>query len=143
MFEQLFNVVAPVFIIIATGYGWVKLGRPYEIKLVSSLVMTLGVPCLVFSTFTSLTIPFHLVGQMGGALLVVIAISGSIGWCILRLIGFPVRAFLSPVMFPNIGNMGLPLCLFAFGKPGLTLAIVGMALYSVVQLTVGALDLFR
>jgi len=137
MLEQLFNVVAPVFITIGVGYGWVKMGRSYEAKLITSLVMSVGTPCLVFSTLTSLAIPIDLVGQMGGAALVVIAVSGIIGWLILRALGYSIRGFISPLVFPNIGNMGLPLCLFAFGKPGLTLALVSFAVFSVVQLTVG------
>ena len=138
MIEQLFNVVAPVFISIALGWGWAKAGRAYETGLVSSLVMTIGAPCLVFSTLSSLTIPFHLIGQMGSAALVVIGLSAVVGSIALQIMGFPKRAFLPPIMFANIGNMGLPLCLFAFGKPGLTLAIVVFAAVSVTQFTVGA-----
>ena len=138
MIEQLLNVLAPVFISIGLGWGWVRMGRTYETKFISSMVMTIGVPCLVFSTLTSFTIPFHMVGQMGSAALAVIVLSGVIGWLILRVLGFTERAFLPPVMFANIGNMGVPLCFFAFGKPGLALAVVGVAVYSVLTLTVGA-----
>jgi predicted permease len=137
MIEQLFNVVAPVFVCIALGWGWVKIGRPYETGLISSLVMAVGAPCLVFSTLSSLTIPFHLVGQMGSAALAVIVLGAAAGWVALHLMGFPKRAFLPPIMFANIGNMGLPLCLFAFGKPGLTLAVVVFAVFAVAQFTVG------
>lgn len=138
MIEQLFNVFAPVFISIGLGWGWVKMGQAYETKFISTIVMTIGVPCLVFSTLTSLTIPLHMVGQMGGAALAVIVLSGVIGWFVLRVIGYTERAFLPPVMFANIGNMGVPLCFFAFGKPGLAFAVVGVAVYSVLTLTMGA-----
>ena len=138
MIAQLLNVLAPVFISIGLGWGWVKMGRAYETKFISSMVMTIGAPCLVFSTLTSLTIPFHTVGLMGSAFLAVIVLSGGIGWLILRVIGLGERAFLPPVMFANIGNMGVPLCFFAFGKPGLALAVVGVAVYSVLTLSVGA-----
>ena len=40
-------------------------------------------------------------------------------------------------MFPNAGNMGLPLCLFAFGERGLALAIVFFTVGSTLQFTVG------
>lgn len=137
MVAQLFNIVAPVFISIALGWGWVKVGRAYETRFISSLVMTIGAPCLVFSALTSLTLPFQMVGQMGSAALATIVVSAAIGLPMLRMMGFPVRSFLPPIMIPNIGNMGLPLCLFAFGKPGLTLAVIVLAVYSVTQLTVG------
>ena len=121
MIHQLFNVVAPVFIAIALGWGWAKLGRPYDTDLVSSLVMNIGAPCLVFSTLSTLPVSPYLLGQMGVATLIAIALFGLIGATVLRLAGLPQRGFLPPLMFANIGNMGLPLCLFAF-SPVLYLA---------------------
>src|SRR5581483_10253163 len=50
----------------------------------------------------------------------------------------PAHSFLPALMFPNAGNMGLPLCLYAFGQQGLTLAIVYFAVFSVAQFTPGA-----
>ena len=127
-----FSSVSPL------GWGWAKFGRPYDVDLVSSLVMTIGVPCLVFSTLTTLTIPVEMVGLMASAALAVIALSAAFGLIVLHLFGFSKRAFLPLAMFANIGNMGLPLCLFAFGESGLTLAIVVFAVYAVFQFTVGA-----
>jgi predicted permease len=40
-------------------------------------------------------------------------------------------------MFPNIGNIGLPICLFAYGKTGLALAVMVFAVFSLFQFTVG------
>lgn len=41
----------------------------------------------------------------------------------IRLCGLKVTTFLPSLLFPNCGNMGLPLCLFAFGEEGLALAL--------------------
>ena len=138
MIQELFNVVAPVFICIALGWGWVKFGRPYDANLISSLVMNIGVPCLVFSTLSALTIPVDMVGRMASAALMTIGLSAVIGLFSLHIFGFPKRGFLPLIMFANIGNMGLPLCLFAFGEQGLTLAVVVFAVYAVFQFTIGA-----
>lgn len=40
-------------------------------------------------------------------------------------------------MFPNIGNLGLPVCLFAFGQRGLALAIVFFAVTIIGHFTLG------
>lgn len=138
MIEELFNVVAPVFICIALGWGWAKTGRPYDTTLISSLVMAIGAPCLVFSTLSSLTVSFQVVGQIGGATTIVMVSSALIGLTVLHFAGVPKRAFLPVILFPNVGNMGLPLCLFAFGKPGLSLAIVVFAVYTIIQFTFGS-----
>src|SRR3546814_4742415 len=40
-------------------------------------------------------------------------------------------------MFPNAGNMGLPICLFTFGEHGLALAVSCFAAMVILQFTVG------
>lgn len=64
-------------------------------------------------------------------------LSAVIGAVILRFAGLPLQDFLPPLIFANIGNMGLPLCLFAFGKPGLALAIVVFTVFCIGHFTVG------
>src|SRR6185503_20119137 len=48
-----------------------------------------------------------------------------------------INAFLPSVALGNSGNLGLPLCLFAFGEPGLAFGIAVFAVSSVVNMTVG------
>src|SRR3546814_10134430 len=55
----------------------------------------------------------------------------------LRLAGLPYHSYLPAIMFSNSGNMGLPLCLFAFGEPGLALAIGFFTVSATLQFTVG------
>ena len=42
------EIVAPVFLLAAIGFSWVKLGFEYRIQFVTQLAMTLSVPCLIF-----------------------------------------------------------------------------------------------
>ena len=65
MVRQLLNMVAPVFISIALGWSWSKLGRIFDTEFVSSLVMTISAPCLVFSILSTIEISPHLLEQMG------------------------------------------------------------------------------
>ncbi|CAE7205241.1 unnamed protein product [Symbiodinium microadriaticum] len=46
-----------------------------------------------------------------------------IGFVALKILRQPSQLFLPSLTFPNCGNMGLPLCLLAFGDEGLALAI--------------------
>ncbi|HBN26275.1 MAG TPA: hypothetical protein DD405_02260 [Desulfobacteraceae bacterium] len=137
MILHLLNVITPVLIVIALGWGWVRSGRPYDTNLVTGLVMTIGAPCLVFSTLSTLHISPQLLVKMGGAALGVMGLSAVIGAVILRFAGLSLQDFLPPLIFANIGNMGLPLCLFAFGKPGLALAIVVFTVFCIGHFTVG------
>jgi len=137
MFYQILNVVAPTFIAVFIGWAWAKKGFKYDNNLVTSLIMYIGGPCLVFSTLGSLETSVSLIGQIGLATLLAIIIFGIIGAATLKWTGLSIRAFLAPMMFPNIGNIGLPICLFAYGKTGLALAVMVFAVFCLFQFSVG------
>lgn len=137
MIYQIVNIVAPTFLVIFIGWIWGKAGYKYDNTLVTSLIMNIGGPCLVFSTLGSLEMSVLLIGRIGLATLIAIVIFGLVGTIILRWTGLPARTFLSPLMFPNIGNIGLPICLFAYGKTGLALAVTIFAVFCLFQFTVG------
>src|SRR3546814_12753517 len=59
----------------------------------------------------------------------------AVAW--LRLRGLDLPTFLPALMFPNAGNMGLPICLFTFGEHGLALAVSCFAAMVILQFTVG------
>ena len=76
--------------------------------------------------------------MIGYALLALI-VCAPVGAVVLRALGQPLRSYLPPVAFGNAGNLGLPLCLFAFGPKGLGLAIGFYLVGSVSQFLVGPL----
>jgi predicted permease len=130
-------VVAPVFLISAAGYIWAKRGYAFDQMLVTNLMTLVAAPCLVFSTFTSAHISFAETGLMGEATiacLCVFAIVAAIG---LRLTGMSFKTYLPSLIFPNIGNLGLPVCKFAFGDRGLALAMIYFAVTTIGQFTIG------
>jgi len=64
-----------------------------------------------------------------------------IGLIIIRLLKLKHEVFLPPVLFANTGNMGLPLCLFAFGSLGFNIGILCMVSMTVIHYTLGILIL--
>jgi predicted permease len=75
--------------------------------------------------------------EMGQAVVVCLFLFGFLGLVTLRLSRLSPNSFLPALMFPNTGNMGLPLALFAFGNEGLALAVVYFACTSTLQFTLG------
>ena len=137
MLGQLAAIIAPVFACAAIGYLWARLRRPFETEFVTALVTNVGTPCLIASTLTKLTIDIGGFGSMALAALAVFAVVGVLGAIALRLVGLPSHSYLPALMFPNAGNMGLPLSLFAFGDVGLALAIAYFTVSSTLQFTLG------
>jgi predicted permease len=137
MLLQLFNTIAPLFLCAGLGYGWGRLGRPYDTRMITRLVSLIGAPCLVFATLAKIDGLSGAIGEMALASIAALSIFAATGAIVLRLAGIPLRTFLAPVTFPNVGNMGLALCFFAYGEDGLALAIGFFAVTASLQLTLG------
>ena len=135
MTQQLAGILLPVFIVTGVGFLWCKFKMPMERDSFTRLVMNVATPCLVLDSVSKLTFPVAefvtmLVGAV--ALLTGSALGGAI---ILKLFRLPRHSFLPALTFGNAGNMGLPLCLFAFGEQGLGLAAAVYLVAVVTQFT--------
>lgn len=138
MIIRLFSIIAPVFACAAIGYAWARSGRPYDTGFVTRLIMNVGAPCLIISSFSDVgAIDHAALAQVGMAAAVILVVIGAVTAVLLRALKLDARTFLPSVTFQNSGNMGLPLCLFAFGQAGLSLAIVVFLVISTVNFTVG------
>ena len=137
MFVEFASILAPVFICAALGWGWVRIGREYDRELISRLITDIGAPCLIFSRIIDAGVDPALMLRIAGIALLAMTSFGLIGAIALRASGLPARTFLAPLTFGNAGNLGLPLCLFAFGEPGLALAISYFTISALLQFTVG------
>ena len=85
--------------------------------------MNIGAPCLVVSAISQADVSGQGFAQVAVAALGVFLGTGALAAILVRYTGGDHRALLSAVVFPNNGNMGLPLCLFAFGEQGLALGL--------------------
>ncbi len=137
MLDKLIPVVAPVFICAAIGYFWARSGRRFDAEMVTRLSTNIGVPALVFATLVDAGIDLAALGRMAWAATAVTALFGATGAAVLAAARIPLRSFLPAMMFPNVGNMGLPLALLAFGEGGLALAITFFTVSVVIHLTAG------
>jgi len=137
LFAALAAIVAPIFVCAAIGFAWGRLRRPFDAEFVTAVVTGVGSPFLVFSSLTKLPLDLLTVAEMAGAAALAFLGFALLGIAVLKAAGLPLRSYLPALMFPNAGNMGLPLCLFAFGERGLALAIVFFTVGSTLQFTVG------
>ena len=131
------EIVAPVFLLAAIGFAWVKCGIEYRIRFVTQLAMTLSVPCLIFVSLMQTEIDPKALTSLSVASIVAY---GGVTVSILALV-FLLRlkrqTFAAPLIFGNTGNLGLPLALFAYGDTGLGYAIVVFAIMAVWSFTFG------
>lgn len=131
------QTVAPVFILAAVGFVWVKAGFEYRVQFVTRLAMTLSVPCLIFVALMKSRVDAAALTTITLASVVAYAAVTLALWGLVALAGLDRRIFLAPLIFGNTGNLGLPLALFAFGETGLGLAVVIFAVMAVWSFTFG------
>jgi predicted permease len=128
-------VLLPVLCIATLGYVWRLLGVPFDLPFVTRLIMNVAGPCLVFSGLSHLALPLAEFFQMVGAAVAILLCTALAAFALLRALRLPVRSYLPALTIGNVGNLGLPLCLFAFGEQGLALAIALYVTNSVGQFT--------
>lgn len=137
MFASLFAVLAPVFIVAGIGYAWARKGLDYPTEFIARVVMTIGTPSLVLSTLSRTELQPQAFASMAMACLLCTLGMALAGWLVCRATGRHWRVLLPAFMFPNTGNMGLPISLYAFGEHGLALAVAFFLTLSIVQFTLG------
>jgi predicted permease len=139
MYFQIFTVLFPVILCAFLGALWARSGQRYDSDFVSRLVLNIGAPALILSTLSQVAIDPSLFANIAIACVLVSLTMALLGFVIPRLLGDDVRTYLPSFVFPNVGNMGLPVCMFAFGEQGLALALIFFMVLSVAHFPVGIL----
>lgn len=143
MFAQLFAVMAPVIFGASIGYGWVKLGYTYQTNFVSRLTLNVGTPCLILAKLPASHVSFSTLQHIVLAMSVTMLLLGLLGYALCYWRKLDWRVFVPAMIFPNTGNMGLPISLYAFGEMGFGFAVAIMVIVSLVQFTLGSMTTSR
>ena len=130
-------VILPVFLLSGVGYWWGRRRLPFDHHFITGIVTIVGSPCLIFATLSRVRFSAGEVAVMAAATAACLLLFAAIGLLGLRLARLPAKVYLPSLAFPNIGNMGLPVCLFAFGEDGLALAMIYYAVTTCCQFTLG------
>ncbi|MFB9866459.1 AEC family transporter [Vreelandella sulfidaeris] len=138
MLVELFAVMAPVLAGAGLGFFWVRLGHPYPVDFITRLVFNIGTPSLVLASLAGADIDAATFGQTMLAAALVIITMGCATFVVAKLLRRSWRVLLAPMMYPNTGNMGLPVVLYAFGSAGFAYGITVMVTVSLFQFTLGS-----
>jgi predicted permease len=130
-------IIAPVFVVAAIGFGWARAGMPFDAGFTTALVSNLSFPCLIVATLAKLEVDPDAFSQMAWAGALTVLATGAIGAALLKAFGQAQSVYWPSLVFGNVGNMGLPLCLFAFGQEGLALGIIFFTVFLAIQFTLG------
>ena len=130
-------MVLPVLICVLVGFALAKTDQPFDHKMVGRLVANIGYPTLVLAHLSDQHVALEAFLEFLLAAAVAVAGFGVIGLGFLVALRLPVRAFLSPLMLNNVGNIGLPMSTFAFGDAGLAYSVAFLVVVVVGIFTIG------
>ena len=136
MLSQVFNIVAPLFLIIAVGYFYGARVRP-EMRITNQLVMDVFMPALIFHVMVQESfMPSQYLWLIAAGSLLMLG-SGLVAYGFARVFGFNHRAMMPPAMFSNWANLGLPLYILALGDVALDGGVMLVVTGNILCFTVG------
>ncbi len=139
IYIKLFEVLFPVFSTIGIGYWYGKKDPKFDTKFITTFAGNVGLPCAIFYFLTDSNVEFELFLRFSYYITLYVAIFSIIGILILKILNKDIYRLLPPLILPNTGNMGMPLCLFAYGKMGIAIATATTAMILVFHFSIGIL----
>ena len=136
---KLFEVLFPVFLTIGIGYWYGKKDPKFDTKFITTFAGNFGLPAIIFYSLTTTNISFDLFLRFSYYITLYVIIFSLIGLIMLKLMKKDIYRLLPPLILPNTGNMGMPLCLFAYGKMGLAIATAVTSMILVFHFSIGIL----
>lgn len=137
IFLNVFNIILPVLICVGVGYTLALIKAPFDTKVVNDLISRVGFPTLVISHISTAQIDGGTFITVVGAAAVAVAGFAVLSLIALRLLGYSIAAFLGPLMHGNVGSIGLPVTLLAFGDAGMAYAMGFVVVILLSMFTVG------
>ena len=134
---KLVEVIFPVFFIIGVGYWIGKKNPNFDTNFITSFSGSIGVPSMLFYSLTSTSLDFSVFFRFAMITALFVALFAVTGIVILLILKRNILMELPPLILPNTGNIGLPLCLFAYGANGFSIASSIAAMIMLFHFTIG------
>ena len=137
IYFKLFEVLFPVFFVIGVGYYLGKKDSQFNTKFITDFAGNIGTPAMIFYTITTTGVTLAIfVEYFIYAILMIVGFT-LIGLMFLFFLKKDMISELPPLILPNTGNMGIPICLFAYGISGLGVASAIASVIILFHFTIG------
>jgi predicted permease len=138
IYLKLFEVLFPVFFVVGIGYYLGKNNSKIDTSFITTFAANIGTPAMIIYSLTSTGMSFDIFKNFFWYYLIAIFIFTIVGMIFLFFLNAKdIIRELPPFVMPNTGNMGLPICLFAYGSQGLGVAATISALIVLCHFTLG------
>ena len=122
IYLKLFEVLFPVFFIVGIGVFLGKKNPNFDTSFITTYSGNFGTPALVIFALTAGGVTFDVFKEFFIYAIILLAVFGIVGLVFLVLMKKDYIRELPTFILPNTGNMGIPICLFAYGELGMGMA---------------------
>ena len=138
IYIKLFEVLFPVFFVVGIGYYLGRKNPKIDTTFITNFAANVGTPAMIIYAVTSTGITFEIFATYFWYYLIAIVCFSIFGLITLYLLKTKdIIRELPPLILPNTGNMGLPICLFAYGSQGLGVSAAISSLIILFHFTLG------
>tara|TARA_B100000989_G_scaffold275959_1_gene235891 strand:- start:1149 stop:2048 length:900 start_codon:yes stop_codon:yes gene_type:complete len=137
LYIKLVEVLFPVFFVIGIGYFLGKKNPKIDTTFITNFAANIGSPAIVLYAVTTTGMSFQTFSKYFLYYLFAIICFSLVGIIFLKFLKKDLIMELPPFILPNTGNMGLPICLFAYGSEGLGIAGAIASLIILFHFTLG------
>jgi predicted permease len=136
MIERILSITLPIFAIVLAGFIYGRVKKP-NMDGSNQIIIDLALPCLIFTSLSVKQFELTSASFFILAATIVVIFSGLLIWPFSKYSGTGPRALLPSVMFGNVGPIGIPLTVLAFGVDGLAPAVLLLVFSNILHFSVG------
>ncbi len=136
LYLKLFEVLFPVFFIVGIGYFLGKKNPKFDTTFITNYSGNFGAPALFIFAITSSGVTYGVFSEYFIYALIALTSFALIGVIFLFFLKKDISRELPPYFLPNTGNMGIPICLFAYGNLGMGVAAAISSLVILLHFTI-------
>ena len=136
IYLKLFEVLFPVFFIVGIGYFLGKKKSDVDTAFITNYSANFGAPALFIFAITSSGVKFDIFAEYFIYSIIALSSFAVVGVIFLVFMKKDYIRELPPFFLPNTGNMGIPICLFAYGTLGMGVAAAISSLVVLLHFTV-------
>ncbi len=141
MYQQIFEISGPVFLLILLGYLVSKFKIELHEKTMGFLLTHVGSPCLIFHTLSTTNVDINILLEICTSAISVIFISSLFAIILIKVLKDDFSPYFSCLIHPNSANLALPLSILTYGEIGLIYAIPYYVIVALSQNTFGYLTI--
>ena len=136
LYLKLFEVLFPVFFIVGIGYFLGRKNPKFDTTFITNYSGNFGAPALFIFAISSSGVTYNVFSEYFIYAVIALTSFALIGVIFLFFLKKDISRELPPYFLPNTGNMGIPICLFAYGTLGMGVAAAISSLVILLHFTI-------